>query len=521
MRRRHRCARSRRRPCHSGLRSTIRRSASTAPLASTAPRTSADVVASEASFHAEETVRLVAALLEEWGREGGTIRRTGGVSARALARTADALDLEADAAARIIEIAAAAGLLGLDDDGATWVPSSRAAGWLTDSLPQRWAPLALAWSASARTPWLTGTRDDDGTLRAVLSPDLEAGWAARLRARVLALLGDLPPGTSATPAFVRAALTWQSPRRTIPGGAISAVLAEAETLGITGGGALTEAGRILARRAAASLDDQDTGLSGGPGGYRIVGVVSWSSGALQQGARRTACGGFTAVTPTGEHAGWINARAADFARMPSGAAIGATRSDWMAQFVRTVAAAGLAQEGTTVRFHLLANNTDSAGHTYGCHESYSVPRSLLDVTDDATRASSETAMAVLTSFLATRPVLVGSGRPLAGGPTEPNDGSRGAGEEAAWGLSPRAPHLQALTSADTTGQRALVNTRDEPHADAARWRRLHVINGDANRFEVPIYLKVATTDLLLWYLERSHDHRFRLGLVPALAERKD
>ena len=236
----------------------------TAPEAGDLETVGADVVASEASFHAEEVVRLVAALLEEWGREGGTIRRTGGVSARALARTADALDLEADAAARIIEIAAAAGLLGLDEDGAAWVPSSQAAGWLTDSLPQRWAPLALAWSGSARTPWLTGTRDDDGTLRAVLSPDLEAGWAARLRARVLALLGDLPPGTSATPAFVRAALTWQSPRRTIPGGAISAVLAEAETLGITGGGALTEAGRILARRAAASLDEQDPGLSGGP-----------------------------------------------------------------------------------------------------------------------------------------------------------------------------------------------------------------------------------------------------------------
>ena len=238
----------------------------TAPEAGDLETVGADVVASESSFHAEEAVRLVAALLEEWGREGGTIRRTGGVSARALARTADALGLEADDAARIIEIAAAAGLLGLDEDGATWVPSSQAAGWLTDSLPQRWAPLALAWSGSARTPWLTGTRDDDGTLRAVLSPDLEAGWAARLRARVLALLGDLPPGASATPAFVRAALTWQSPRRTIPGGAVSEVLAEAETLGITGGGALAETGRILARRAAASLDEQAPGRSGRPGG---------------------------------------------------------------------------------------------------------------------------------------------------------------------------------------------------------------------------------------------------------------
>ena len=243
----------------------LTRESLTAPETGELETVGGDVVASESSFHAEETVRLVAALLEEWGREGGTIRRTGGVSVRALTRTADALALEADAAARIIETAAGAGFLGLDDDGATWVPSSLAAGWLTDSLPQRWAPLALAWSGSARTPWLTGTRDDDGTLRAVLSPDLEAGWAARLRARVLALLGDLPPGTSATPAFVRAALTWQSPRRTIPGGAISAVLAEAETLGITGGGALTEAGRILARRAAASLDEQDVVRSGSTG----------------------------------------------------------------------------------------------------------------------------------------------------------------------------------------------------------------------------------------------------------------
>ena len=236
----------------------------TAPEASDLETVGGDVVASESAFHAEETVRLVGALLEEWGREGGTIRRTGGVSVRALTRTADALDLEPDAAARIIEITAGAGLLGLDD-GTTWVPSTLAAGWLADSLPQRWAPLALAWAGSARTAWLTGTRDDDGALRAVLGPDLEAGWAARLRARVLALLGDLPQGASATPAFVRAALTWESPRRTIPGGAISAVLAEAETLGITGGRALTEAGRILARRAAASLDQPDAGRGGSVG----------------------------------------------------------------------------------------------------------------------------------------------------------------------------------------------------------------------------------------------------------------
>ena len=169
------------------------------------------------------------------------------------------------------------------------------------------------------------------------------------------------------------------------------------------------------------------------------------------------------------------------------------------------AATGLAQERAPVRFHLLANNTDSAGHTYGCHESYSVPRSLLDATDDPAGAGTETTMAVLTSFLATRPVLVGSGRPLAGGPTESKQGSRGAGEEAAWGLSPRAPHLQALTSADTTGQRALVNTRDEPHADATRLRRLHVTCADTTMAEPTTGLRSAVTLLLLDALETGWD----------------
>ena len=171
-----------------------------------------------------------------------------------------------------------------------------------------------------------------------------------------------------------------------------------------------------------------------------------------------------------------------------------------------IAAARLAQEGIAARFHLLANNTDSAGHTYGCHESYSVPRSLLDVTDDATRASSETTMAVLTSFLATRPVLVGSGRPLGAGAANGNMDGPGAGdEEAAWGLSPRAPHLKTLTSADTTGQRALVNTRDEPHADAVRLRRLHVTCADTTMAEPTTGLRSAVTLLLLDALEAGWD----------------
>ncbi|WP_066919944.1 trypsin-like serine protease, partial [Methylobacterium sp. CCH5-D2] len=82
--------------------------------------------------------------------------------------------------------------------------------------------------------------------------------------------------------------------------------------------------RRFAETAGAGACLGDSGgpiLSGGPGGYRIVGVVSWSSGALQQnGRRRTACGGFTAVTPVAEHTGWIAARAAELAQMQVGAA---------------------------------------------------------------------------------------------------------------------------------------------------------------------------------------------------------
>ena len=173
------------------------------------------------------------------------------------------------------------------------------------------------------------------------------------------------------------------------------------------------------------------------------------------------------------------------------------------------AATSLAHAGTAVRFHLLANNTDSAGHTYGCHESYSVPRHLLDDapgTQGADAGRGEATMAVLTSFLATRPVLVGSGRPLesAAAGSAP-DGQGPEGEDASWGLSPRAPHLKALASADTTGQRALVNTRDEPHADATRLRRLHVTCADTTMAEPTTGLRSAVTLLLLDALEAGWD----------------
>ncbi|WP_342109266.1 S1 family peptidase [Methylobacterium sp. SI9] len=93
--------------------------------------------------------------------------------------------------------------------------------------------------------------------------------------------------------------------------------------------------RRMAETSGAGACLGDSGgpiLTGGPGGYRIVGVVSWSSGALQQGSRRTACGGFTAVTPVAEHAGWISARAAELSQMQvSDATPRGNRSTWMAR----------------------------------------------------------------------------------------------------------------------------------------------------------------------------------------------
>ena len=133
---------------------------------------------------------------------------------------------------------------------------------------------------------------------------------------------------------------------------------------------------------------------------------------------------------------------------------------------------------------LYKNNVDGKGASYGSHENYLVRRDV----------PFEELAAVLTPFLVTRPVLAGAGRV-------------GIGQHSQWPgfqISQRADYVESEIGLQTTFNRPIINTRDEPHANGARWRRLHVINGDANRFDVPIYLKVATTDLLLWFLEQAH-----------------
>ncbi|WP_125777725.1 depupylase/deamidase Dop [Antribacter gilvus] len=145
---------------------------------------------------------------------------------------------------------------------------------------------------------------------------------------------------------------------------------------------------------------------------------------------------------------------------------------------------------------LYKNNVDGKGASYGTHENYLVDRAL-----------PFTVLAeLITPFLVTRQVFAGSGRV----------GLGVAGGDAGFQLSQRADYIEAEVGLETTLRRPIVNTRDEPHADRQRWRRLHLILGDANLFEVATYLKTGSTSLVLWVLEHL-DELAEAG-VPARSE---
>jgi proteasome accessory factor A len=139
----------------------------------------------------------------------------------------------------------------------------------------------------------------------------------------------------------------------------------------------------------------------------------------------------------------------------------------------------LREEGIAGDVYLFKNNTDSAGNSYGCPENYCVPRhaELGRLTDN------------LTPFLVTRQLICGAGKVL--------QTPRGA----VYCVSQRAEHIWEGVSSATTRSRPIINTRDEPHADAERWRRLHVIVGDSNMSETTMLLKVGSTDLILRMIE--------------------
>ncbi len=139
----------------------------------------------------------------------------------------------------------------------------------------------------------------------------------------------------------------------------------------------------------------------------------------------------------------------------------------------------LAEEGIRGEIYLFKNNTDSAGNSYGCHENYLTSR------DDDLTSYSE----VLIPFLVSRQIYAGAGKVL--------QTARGA----RYCISQRAEHIWEGVSSATTRSRPIINTRDEPHADAERYRRLHVIVGDSNMNEYASFLKVGAASLMLRMLE--------------------
>lgn len=139
----------------------------------------------------------------------------------------------------------------------------------------------------------------------------------------------------------------------------------------------------------------------------------------------------------------------------------------------------LHEEGIAGDIYLFKNNTDSAGNSYGCHENYLVERR-----DDFGRLTEQ-----LIPFLISRQIITGAGKVL--------QTPRGA----MYCVSQRADHIWEGVSSATTRSRPIINTRDEPHADADRYRRLHVIVGDSNMSETTSMLKVGTADLVLRMLE--------------------
>ena len=169
---------------------------------------------------------------------------------------------------------------------------------------------------------------------------------------------------------------------------------------------------------------------------------------------------------------------------------------------RSMAAAReLLPEGQELIVH--KNNTDGKGNSYGCHENY-----LMDRATPFGRI-----VRGVTAHFVTRQIYCGAGKV----------GTEAAGADplsVAFQISQRADFFEEEVGLETTLKRPIVNTRDEPHADARNYRRLHVIVGDANLADVATFLKVGTTALVLALIEQDLvPDRLRLA-VPVQALRQ-
>jgi proteasome accessory factor A len=145
-------------------------------------------------------------------------------------------------------------------------------------------------------------------------------------------------------------------------------------------------------------------------------------------------------------------------------------------------ARSLLDDGAEIIIH--KNNSDGKGNSYGCHENYLVAREL-----PFGRLATE-----ITAHFVTRQIFCGAGKVGCELPGRPND-------DIGYQISQRADFFEEEIGLETTLKRPIVNTRDEPHADPQKYRRLHVIVGDANMSEIATYLKVGTTAIVLAMIE--------------------
>src|SRR5439155_9606909 len=135
---------------------------------------------------------------------------------------------------------------------------------------------------------------------------------------------------------------------------------------------------------------------------------------------------------------------------------------------------------------LYKNNSDFAGHSYGCHDNYLMSRDF----------AWDRIVSGILPFLITRQIFSGAGK--MGIETESVASLPGL-----YQISQRADFFSVLVSIDTMNRRPLVNTRDEPHADMNRYRRFHVILGDSNMSEWATAMKMGTTSIILDLIERG------------------
>jgi proteasome accessory factor PafA2 len=143
---------------------------------------------------------------------------------------------------------------------------------------------------------------------------------------------------------------------------------------------------------------------------------------------------------------------------------------------------------------LYKNNTDFVGHSYGCHDNYLIQRDL----------PWDSLVAGVLPFLVTRQIFAGAGKLGI-------EGESAAGQPGVFQISQRSDFFSVLVSIDTMNKRPLVNTRDEPHADASKYRRFHVIIGDSNMSEWATAMKIGTTAMVLDLIERGHAPKIEIA----------